>query len=169
MKRVIVIGSPGAGKSTFARALRDITGLPLYYLDMIHHKADGTNVPREEFDSRLSVILGSEQWIIDGNYQRTLRVRLESCDTVFLLDYPTEICLAGAAGRVGVKREDMPWVETEFDPEFRQFITDFSKVCLPDIYKALESVPDKDIVIMKSREQAEKYLRELESSYIGRG
>lgn len=163
MKRVLVIGSPGAGKSTFARALRDITGLPLYYLDMINHRPDGTNVPREEFDSQLSVILEKDRWIIDGNYQRTLRVRLKRCDSVFLLDYPTDVCLAGAAGRVGVKREDMPWVETEFDPDFRQFIMNFSGTNLPDIYKALDSFPDKDIVILKSREQADKYLCELKT------
>ena len=49
MKRAIVIGSPGAGKSTFARKLKDKTGLPLYYLDRIFHKPDRTTVTREEF------------------------------------------------------------------------------------------------------------------------
>ena len=48
MKKVIVIGSPGAGKSTFSRKLRDKTGLPLFYLDMIWHKPDKTNITREE-------------------------------------------------------------------------------------------------------------------------
>ena len=57
MKKVIVIGSPGAGKSTFARALRDRTGLPLYYLDMLWHKPDRTNVSREEFDRGLKELL----------------------------------------------------------------------------------------------------------------
>ena len=57
MLRAMVIGCPGAGKSTFARKLRDITGLPLYYLDMLWHKPDKTNISREEFDRTLSVIL----------------------------------------------------------------------------------------------------------------
>lgn len=96
MKKVIVIGSPGAGKSTFARKLKEKTGLPLWYLDMIWHKPDKTNISREEFDERLQEIIRGERWIIDGNYLRTLEVRLQSCDTVFLLDYPLEICLAGA-------------------------------------------------------------------------
>lgn len=56
MRKVIVIGSPGAGKSTFARRLRDMTGLPLFYLDMIWHKQDGNNVPAEEFDQKLPEI-----------------------------------------------------------------------------------------------------------------
>ena len=91
MKRIIVIGSPGAGKSTLARRLRDITGIPLYYLDMLWHKADGTHVSKEEFDIRLNKVVQKNRWIIDGNYQRTLKFRLQACDTVFLLDFPRTI------------------------------------------------------------------------------
>lgn len=83
MKKIIVIGCPGAGKSTFARKLRDATGIPLYYLDMLYHKPDKTIVKREEFDIGLNDIIKKDNWIIDGNYQRTLELRLRECDTVF--------------------------------------------------------------------------------------
>ena len=66
MQRVIVIGSSGAGKSTFARRLRDKTGLPLYYLDMLWHKPDRTTVSREEFDLQLGKLLEQDEWILDG-------------------------------------------------------------------------------------------------------
>ena len=98
----MVIGCPGAGKSTFAKRLHEVTGLPLYYLDMLWHKPDRTNIPREEFDARLEEIVRKDKWIIDGNYQRTLELRLKECDTVFLLDYPLEVCLAGAQSRIGL-------------------------------------------------------------------
>lgn len=124
-QKIIIIGSPGAGKSTFARKLRDLTGLPLHYLDLIYHKPDRTTIPREEFDAKLEEILSSERWIIDGNYQRTIERRLQACDTVFLLDYPVEKCLEGAQERVGRKREEMPWVEETLDEDFRQFILEF--------------------------------------------
>ncbi|MGN0638909.1 MAG: adenylate kinase [Huintestinicola sp.] len=159
LRKVIVIGSPGSGKSTFARRLRDMTGLPLYYLDMIWHKPDKTNISREEFDKKLDEILSEDRWIIDGNYQRTLEVRLEKCDTVFLLDLPLEVCLSGAKARTGTKREDMPWVETGFDDEFRQCIIDFPREKLPEIYRLLQKYNDKDIVIFKSRQEAENYLK----------
>ena len=133
MRKVIIIGCPGAGKSTFARKLRDDTNLPLYYLDMLWHKEDKTNISREEFDTKLNDILKKDKWIIDGNYLRTLEMRLKECDTVFLLDYPLEVCLDGAKSRIGKKREDMPWVETELDEEFKQFIEDFSKEQLPQV------------------------------------
>ena len=162
MLKAIIIGSPGAGKSTFARKLRDITNLPLYYLDMLWHKPDGTNISREEFDLQLSEILKKHRWIIDGNYRRTLETRLKECHTVFLLDFPLEVCLLGAKSRIGKKREDLPWVETEFDEEFRQLIMDFSKDQLPQIYELLEKYQkDKNVIIFKSRKEADDYLEVL--------
>lgn len=162
MKKVIVIGSPGAGKSTFARKLKEKTGLPLWYLDMIWHKPDKTNISREEFDERLQEIIRGERWIIDGNYLRTLEVRLQSCDTVFLLDYPLEICLAGAEARIGKAREDMPWMETEFDEEFRQWILDFSKDQRPVIYGLLERYRKiRRIYIFHSREESESWFSQI--------
>lgn len=82
MLRVLVIGCPGAGKSMFARALREKTGLPLYYLDTIWHKSDRTTVSEQEFDEKLGEILREDRWILDGNYLRTLPRRLQACDTV---------------------------------------------------------------------------------------
>ena len=136
MLKAIVIGSPGAGKSTFARRLRDTTKLPLYYLDMLWHKPDQTTVSREIFDAQLKQILEKDRWIIDGNYQRTLKPRLKACDTVFLLDF--QVCLLGAQTRIGTKREDLPWIETQVDEEFLQSIIDFPKTQLPQIYDLLK-------------------------------
>ena len=159
MQKVIVIGSPGAGKSTFSRQLRNITNLPLYYLDMIWHKSDQTNISREEFGIKLERILQEDQWIIDGNYLRTLEMRLKKCDTVFLLDMPLSDCLLGAKSRIGKAREDLPWIENEFDEEFKQWIIDFPKKQLPQIYQLLkEYQTHKNIIIFKSRDEIEHYL-----------
>ncbi len=138
MRRVLVIGCPGAGKSTFSRRLRDATGLPLYYLDMLWHKPDRTTVTREEFDIRLQMILEQDEWIIDGNFARTLPMRLAYCDTVFFLDFPTSVCLEGIERRIGTKHEDMPWVEHEFDEEFRKYIIGFPAERRPQMVAALE-------------------------------
>ncbi|MBQ5542078.1 MAG: adenylate kinase, partial [Erysipelotrichales bacterium] len=83
MKRILVIGCPGAGKSWFSRLLRDRTGIPLYYLDRIWHNPDRTHVPEEVFQAKVSEILEKETWIIDGNYVSSLEKRLKYCDTVF--------------------------------------------------------------------------------------
>lgn len=169
MKRVLVIGCPGSGKSTFARKLKDMTGLPLYYLDMLWHKPDQTTVSAEEFDASLRAILQHDRWIIDGNYQRTLEVRFEACDTVFLLDLPLPLCLEGARSRIGQKREDLPWIEEEFDEEFRQWIMDFPTAQLPHIYELTEKYKGtKDIHIFHNHEEADQYLEQLKTSDLSR-
>ena len=77
--------------------------------------------------SKLFEILEKPEWIIDGNYQRTLALRFERCTDVFFFDLPVRQCLEGAAARIGTTREDLPWVESAFDEEFRQYILDFPK------------------------------------------
>lgn len=162
MLKAIVIGSPGAGKSTFSRKLKNITDLELYYLDMIWHKPDQTNISKEEFDQQLNKIIKKDSWIIDGNYLRTMEQRLKACDTVFFLDYPLEVCLEGVNARIGKQREDMPWIESQFDQEFKQWIIEFPQVQLPEIYKLLENYKkDKEIIIFKSRKEADEYLKKL--------
>lgn len=161
MKKIVVIGCPGAGKSTFSRTLRDKLHLPLYYLDMLWHKPDKTNISREEFDLKLSNILARDQWIIDGNYSRTLEPRFKACDTVFFLDFPKDICLQGARERIGKPREDMPWVEETLDEEFGSFIENFSNVSRPKIYALLEKHKDKTIIIFKSREELQNFIIDL--------
>lgn len=158
MKRVLVIGCPGAGKSTFARNLRDVTGLPLYYLDRIWHRPDKTNISREEFDARVTALTAGGRWIIDGNYLRTLEPRLARCDTVFFLDLPVDACLAGVAARRGRPREDMPWVEEEPDEEFLQYIRDFPAQQLPEIIRLLERYrAGRRIVTFGSRAEVEAF------------
>ena len=160
--KIIIIGSPGSGKSTFARKLRDITGIPLYYLDQIFHNPDKTTVSRDDFDEKLSDILSNDRWIIDGNYQRTLPTRFEVAEKIFLFDLPLEDCLRGAESRIGQKREDMPWLEEEFDPDFRKYIIDFPKDQLPLIYDLVEKHREtKNIIIFKSHQDADKYLHDL--------
>lgn len=160
MKKVIVIGCPGSGKTTFAEKLNRCTGLPLYYLDAIWHKPDKTHISREDFDQTISEIFNTSKWIIDGNYKRTIEIRLKECDAVFLFDLPTEICIQGATERIGKGRYDMPWLETELDPEFKSFIEDFPKDTLPYIYELIEKYKDdKQVIIFKSRQDADEYIK----------
>lgn len=157
MKRVLVIGCPGSGKSTFARRLREITGLPIVYLDRLYWNADKTAVSRDEFDRRLRAALMRNKWIIDGNYARTLEARLDRCDTVFFLDYPAEICLTGIAERRGIPREDMPWVEITEDPAFTAFVRDFQDEVRPQIIRCLERAGGVEKHRFTSREDAENF------------
>jgi len=77
MKKIIVIGRPGSGKSTLSKELHRRTGLPLYHLDMMYWNADRTNVEKNIFLERLSAVLEEDEWIIDGNYQSTMELRIQ--------------------------------------------------------------------------------------------
>ena len=158
MRKVIVIGCPGSGKSTFSRALREITGLPLVYLDQLYWNADRTTVDKPLFRARLAEAMAGDAWIIDGNYGSTMEMRLSACDTVFFLDYPAAVCLAGVRERRGKPREDMPWVETGEDAEFLDFIRAYERESRPRVLSLLERYGGRSITVFHTREAADEYL-----------
>lgn len=159
MKKIIIIGCPGSGKTTFAEKLQKATNLPLYYLDAIWHKPDRTHISREEYDKKLLEIFQTEEWIIDGNYSRTIEERIRNSDTIFLFDLPTDVCLQGATERLGKERYDVPWIDTELDFNFKKQIEEFPDKVLPRIYELLaKNYDNKNIIIFKSRAEANEYL-----------
>ena len=161
MRKIIVIGCPGSGKSTLARALHQKTKIPLYHLDMMYWNADRTTVEKCLFLQRLSAVLEQDAWIIDGNYLSTMEMRMAACDTVIFLDYPQDVCLLGIEERRGKPRSDMPWIETEEDAEFTEFIKGFCKEQRPRILQLLKRQTDKNVMIFTSREEADRFLDRL--------
>lgn len=164
MKKAIIIGCPGSGKSTFARALHEITRLPLVHLDLLFWNADHTSVSREIFCERLDAAMQQEGWIIDGNFSFTMERRMIACDTVFFLDYPVEVCLDGVKSRRGKVRPDIPWIETGNDPdygEFLEFIKNFETDRRPQVLDLLEKYSDRTIYHFTSRDQAQDYLNQM--------
>ncbi len=162
MNKVIVIGCPGSGKSTFSRALHELTGLPLYHLDLLNWNSDKTTVDKKVFIEKLKNVIAQDSWIIDGNYGSTIELRLKECDTVFFLDYPVDVCIDGVKSRQGKTRSDMPWTETEDDEEFLEFIKNYNSQSRPSVLNLLEQYSKKEIVVFKSREEADKYLKNFQ-------
>ncbi len=140
-----------------------MTGIPLFHLDMLFWNADKTTVEKAVFLERLQKVLEKDQWILDGNFSSTMELRMQACDTVIFLDYPVEICLEGVRMRRNKPRLDMPWVETEEDPEFMEYIRNFSAQNKPKILELLEKYPHKDIHIFTDREQADAFLAKVKS------
>ena len=162
MQKVIIIGCPGSGKSTFGRELKRITGLPLYHLDMMFWNEDKTTVSKEIFIERLQEVMSKSKWIIDGNYSGSMEMRIKECDTVFFLDYPTEVCMDGIRDRKGKPRSDMPWIENDnTDEEFIAFIKNYNIESRTKVIMLLEKYSSKNIVVFHSRVESEEYLLSL--------
>ena len=159
--RIIVLGCPGSGKSTFARALAARTGLPLIHLDSVWWRADGSHISRDEFDRALAELLAGEKWIIDGDYSRTYEVRLRAADTVIFLDYPEDVCMAGIVGRVGEERPDMPWTESALDPELVAMAKNYARDNRPVLLDLLRRYADRQVLVFTDRTRADRWLSEL--------
>ena len=131
-------------------------------MDAIWHKPDKTHISREDFDKYITEIFNTSEWIIDGNYNRTIEMRLQQCDTVFLFDLPTEVCIQGATDRLGKGRYDLPWIEKELPPSFLQEIQEFPLNSLPRIYELLEKYrKGRQITVFKAREDGDEFLRSI--------
>ena len=159
--RILILGCPGSGKSTFARALAARTGLPVVHLDNLWWRADGTHISREDFDRALGELLEGERWILDGDYSRTYEVRLRAADTVVFLDYPEDVCMDGIRRRVGEERPDMPWKESTLDPELVAMVKNFATDNRPVLLSLFQKYPEKQVITFTSREEADRWLSDL--------
>ena len=167
MERVIIIGCGGSGKWWVAKVLGAKTGLPVVHLDQIFWSPGNWNhLDRSEFDHLLKLELEKPQWILDGNYDRTLPMRLEKCDTVIWLDYSRVVCIFQWIKRViinwGKARGDMaPGCNEWFDPEFAGWVWKFNKKNRKCYQELLAKQADKNIYIFKNRRQLKKFLRDM--------
>ena len=159
MKRILVIGCPGAGKTYFAKKLKEITGLPVVHMDNLYWNEDKTSVSFEELNKKLMPYLKQESWIIDGNYHDTLKLRLEYATDVFFLKMPREVCIEGILERIDQPRDDIPWVETKKDAvELIEWTIDYEARTKADEEALLKEYPKVKVHILNSRKEADQYL-----------
>jgi adenylate kinase family enzyme len=93
MRRILLIGPGGAGKSTLARAIAEHLDLPLIHLDTLYWRPGWVKTPDAEWRRTVENLLRSDAWVMDGNYGGTLDLRLAACDTVIFMDMPPHVCL----------------------------------------------------------------------------
>jgi adenylate kinase family enzyme len=104
VRRVLVIGSPGSGKSTFATELARRTGLPLIHLDQQYWNSGWVETPRADWETKVAKLIAGDRWIIDGNYGGSLALRLTRADTVIDLEFPAWVCLWRILRRLATSR-----------------------------------------------------------------
>ena len=167
MERIMIIGCGGSGKSTLARQLGEKTGLPVIHLDRIFWSpGNWQHLEKAEFDGLLQRELAKPQWIMDGNFNRTMPLRLEKCDTAIYLDYNRFVCIFSWLKRVisnwGKTRPDMaPGCNEKIDLEFARWIWSFNKKYRKQYRELLTRQQDKNIYIFKNRRQLKIFLKQL--------
>ncbi len=162
-KKIIVIGSPGSGKSFLSRKLNEITGIPLYHMDNIFWRADKTHITRPELMEAVDALMKTPEWIIDGNYIGTMGQRMLGAETIIYLDIPEAVCVEGIKSRIGTKRDDLPWVEETLDEEFLKFVLDFKTETKPKIEELLKLCErdGKEIIKLSSRTEINTFLKQI--------
>jgi|SRR5688572_13779511 len=169
MKRVLVIGSGGAGKSTFARRLGELLNIDVIHLDQRYWNPGWIETPKAEWLKTVEALLGRDSWIMDGNYSGTLDLRLKACDTVVFLDMSRPTCLWRVLKRLALYRNrarpDMAeGCEERFNWQFIRWIYDHPRRTRPKITKMLkENSGEKKVVWLRSQSEVEKILAALET------
>jgi adenylate kinase family enzyme len=164
MKKVLVIGSGGSGKSTFSKRLGEALGIEVIHLDRLNWQPGWVETPKPELRARVEESVRRDAWIMDGNYSGTLDIRLEACDTVVFLDVPRLVCLWRVLKRVvtywnGGRADMAEGCDERFDLEFMRWIWTYPKQRRPKILKLLtEKARDKKVVILRTQAEIESFL-----------
>lgn len=166
MEKVVIIGCGGAGKSTLARKLGEKTGLPVVHLDSIFWLPGWVEMEQSAFDQRLREEMAKPQWIIDGNYNRTMAERVAHCDTIIYLDFSRLACLRGVIWRfltnIGKTRPDMgPGCKEKIDGEFIRWVWNFNKTKREAYYRMLNEAEGKETIVLKNRRMVKQFLKSL--------
>ena len=164
MKKIALIGSGGSGKSTLARKLGEKLTIEVYHLDALFWKPNWTPTSKEEQRKIQNELVKKEEWIIDGNYNGTMDIRLSAVDTIIFIDINRVICIYRVLKRMiqyrGKSRPDMAdGVNERLDFDFLKWVWDYPKTKKPIVLKKLEQLPnDKKVIILKTPREVQLFL-----------
>jgi len=170
MKRILVIGSGGAGKSRLALQLAQLTGLPLLHLDALYWRPGWVEPTKDEWNTTIDRLLAGDSWIMDGNFGGTLERRIEACDTVIFLDVSRWVCLWRVIARRirhhGRARPDMtPGCPEKLDWPFLGWILSYPEQRGRWVASRLKKLrPDQQALVFKTTRDIEHFLQSVSAT-----
>ena len=170
MERVLIIGCGGSGKSTLARQLGEKLNLPVIHLDKLFWHPGWVESTKEEMNAKIMQALAQPRWIMDGNFSRTLPLRLEKCDAVIYLDFSRFACLLGVLKRIvttyGTVRPDMAeGCPERIDFDFLEWVWNFNKTKREKYYRLLNETEGIEKIVLKNRRAVKQFLKWVEEEY----
>jgi len=167
VKKILVIGCCGAGKSTLAKKLSVKTGLPIIHLDKVYWNPNWEETPKVEWERKIKLLVSQSTYIMDGNYSGSLHLRLPSADKIIFLDYPTRICLWRVIKRtwnnLGNTRQDMAsGCPERFDIKFLHYVLVFNLVTRKRLYRILKARKEfSQLIVLKNDAAVNTYLAQI--------
>ena len=164
MKRILVIGSGGAGKSTVATKLGQLLDLEVLHLDKFFWRPGWVEPPRDEWSQTVSDLINRDSWIIDGNYSGTLEMRIQRCDTIVFLDMPRLLCVwrifkRNLRYRRGGRPDMAEGCLEKLNREFISWVWNYSRRSRPKIVDLIgRHAEGKRVVWLRSNAEVEKFL-----------
>lgn len=170
MKRIIIIGPGGAGKSTLAKELGEILKIEVLHLDKLYWQSGWVEPSADEWSQKVEELLKSDSWVMDGNFGGTMEMRLAACDTAIFMDFPPTTCLYRVLKRRlkyrNTNRPDMTeGCNEKVDLEFLGWIWNYRRTKKPKVEKILQRFEqEKNIVRLTSPKEVENFLNSLKTS-----
>lgn len=167
MQRILIIGCGGAGKSTLAKQMERLTGLPLIHLDQHYWRPNWVEPSKEIWSQQVQDLIDDPAWIMDGNYGGTMDIRIDRADTVIFLDFPTWRCLSRVVKRTIVhwrrSRPDMTVDCPErFSWQFLQYVAFYNTTRRPKILAKLARLKtDTKVLILRDNRQVKRFLHQV--------
>lgn len=165
MKRILVIGCPGSGKSTFAKQLKVKLNYPLLHIDRIFHIDNWHSIDQGLLKKKIiNFVNENDCFIIDGNYTGTLKLRMNYADTIFYFQINNRTCLSNIINRCNdlKPRDDIaPGFDNSIlDPAFVEYVKNFPFEQTPIIDDMLESFDGK-IIRFKNYLETENFINNI--------
>ncbi len=164
MNKIVLIGSGGSGKSTLAKKIGEKLNIEVWHLDSLLWKPNWTPTTKEEQKEVQIELVNKEKWVIDGNYNSTLDIRLAAADSVIFLDISRVICVYRVFKRMikyrNNTRPDMKeGCNEKLDFKFLRWVWDYPKTKKPNVLAKLERLSEeKNIIVLTSPKEVENFL-----------